>query len=73
MQAAGAALGLSLDSYELSKADDIDDTFKQAAVRSGGVAVLSGPLIFSQRDTVVGAAARHKVPASRRPAPASRS
>jgi ABC-type uncharacterized transport system substrate-binding protein len=63
MQAAGAALGLSLDSYELRTADDIDDAFKQAAVRSGGVAVLSGPLIFSQRETVVGAAARHKVPA----------
>jgi putative tryptophan/tyrosine transport system substrate-binding protein len=63
MQAAAVALRLVLDSLEVTRLEDFDAAFKEAAARSGGVAVLSGPLIFTHRDLVVAAAARHKVPA----------
>jgi putative ABC transport system substrate-binding protein len=63
MQAAAAALGLVLDSLEVTRSEDLDAVFKQAAAYSHGVVVLSGPLIFTNRDLVVAAAARHKVPA----------
>jgi putative tryptophan/tyrosine transport system substrate-binding protein len=62
MQAAAVALRLVLDSLEVTRLEDFDAAFKEAAARSGGVAVLSGPLIFTHRDLVVAAAARHKVP-----------
>jgi putative tryptophan/tyrosine transport system substrate-binding protein len=63
MQAAAVALRLVLDSLEVTRLEDFDAAFKEAAARSGGAAVLSGPLIFTHRDLVVAAAARHKVPA----------
>jgi len=63
MQAAAAALKVSLNSYELTQPGDIDGVFERAAERSRGVAVLSGPLIFRHRESIVAAAARHKLPA----------
>lgn len=63
IQAAAVRLRLVLDSFEVTRPDDIDAVFKKAANRTGGVAVLSGPLIFTHRERVVAAAARHKVPA----------
>ncbi|HXO70349.1 MAG TPA: ABC transporter substrate-binding protein, partial [Bradyrhizobium sp.] len=63
MQAAAVALGLVLDSLEVTRPEDLDAAFRQAAANSHGVVVLSGPLIFTNRDLVVAAAARHKVPA----------
>ena len=63
MQAAAATLRLVLDSFEVTRPDDIDAAFKKAANQTSGVAVLSGPLIFTHRERVVAAAARHKVPA----------
>jgi putative ABC transport system substrate-binding protein len=63
MQAAAAKLNLTLDSFEVTRPGDFDAAFKQAASRLGGVAVLSGPLIFANRELVVATAARHKVPA----------
>ena len=63
IQAAAVTLRLVLDSFEVTQPDDIDAAFKKAANRTGGVAVLSGPLIFTHRERVVAAAARHKVAA----------
>jgi putative ABC transport system substrate-binding protein len=63
MQAAAVELRLVLDSLEVTRPDDFDAAFKAAATNSHGVVVLSGPLIFTHRDLVVAAAARHKVPA----------
>ena len=63
IQAAAVTLRLVLDSFEVTQPDDIDAAFKKAANRTSGVAVLSGPLIFTHRERVVAAAARHKVPA----------
>ena len=37
--------------------------FKEASIHTGGVAVLSGPLIFANRERIVDAAARYEVPA----------
>ena len=61
LQTAAAELGLPIESFELTRPEDIDAAFKQASARVGGVAVLSGPLIFNQRERVVAAAVRHKV------------
>jgi putative tryptophan/tyrosine transport system substrate-binding protein len=63
MQKAAATLGLVLQSLEVTRPSDFDAAFKEAAARTSGVAVLSGPLIFAHREPVVAAAARHKVPA----------
>ena len=63
MQAAANELRLVLDSLEVTRPEDFDAAFKSAAARSGGVVVMSGPLIFAHRDRVVAAAVRHKVPA----------
>jgi putative ABC transport system substrate-binding protein len=63
MQATAATLGLMLDSLEVTRPEDFDAAFRQAAANSHGVAVLSGPLIFTHRDLIVAAAARHRVPA----------
>jgi putative ABC transport system substrate-binding protein len=63
MQAAAVALHLQLDSLAVTRVEDVDGAFKEAAARSKGVAVLSGPLIFTRRDAVVAAAARYKMPA----------
>jgi putative ABC transport system substrate-binding protein len=63
MKIAAAELRLVLDSLEVTRLEDFDAAFKTAASTSQGVVVLSGPLIFTHRDLVVAAAARHKVPA----------
>ena len=63
MQATAVELRLVLDSLEVTRPEDFDAAFKAAAATSQGVVVLSGPLIFTHRDLVVAAAARHKVPA----------
>ena len=63
MQEAAATLRLVLNSFEVTRPSDFDPAFKEAAARTSGVAVLSGPLIFTHREQVVAAAARHKVPA----------
>jgi putative ABC transport system substrate-binding protein len=63
IQSAAAALGVSLVSFEVTQPDDIEAAFKGAAETVTGAAVLSGPLIFAQRDRVVKAAAKHSVPA----------
>jgi putative ABC transport system substrate-binding protein len=62
MQQAAATLNLTLTSLEVTRPTDFDAVFKEAAARTSGVAVLSGPLIFAHREAVVAAAARHKVP-----------
>ena len=59
MLAAARTLGVPLQSYEVTQPDDIEGACKQAAADAGGVAVLSGPLIFSHRERIVAAAARH--------------
>jgi len=63
MKQAAATLNLKLTSLEVTRPADFDAAFKEAAARTGGVAVLSGPLIFAHREPVVAAAARYKVPA----------
>jgi putative ABC transport system substrate-binding protein len=63
MQQAAASLNLTLASLEVTRPADFDPVFKEAADRTSGVAVLSGPLIFANREPVTAAAARHKVPA----------
>jgi len=63
MKQAAATLNLTLTSLEVVRPADFDNAFKEAATRTSGVAVLSGPLIFARREAVVAAAARHRVPA----------
>jgi putative ABC transport system substrate-binding protein len=63
MQTTASELRLVLDSLEVRGLEEFDNAFKTAAANSHGVAVLSGPLIFTHRHLVVAAAARHKVPA----------
>jgi putative ABC transport system substrate-binding protein len=63
MQAAAATLRVAINSLEVMQPGDFDAAFKEAAARSEGVVVLSGPLIFTHRQSIVGAAARDKVPA----------
>jgi putative tryptophan/tyrosine transport system substrate-binding protein len=63
IQATAVALGLVLHSVEVTRSEDFDAAFKEAAATSQGAVVLSGPLVFTHRDLVVAAAARHKVPA----------
>jgi putative ABC transport system substrate-binding protein len=63
MQEAAATLRLTLASFEVARPSDLDAAFNEAADRTKGVAVLSGPLIFTHRERVVAAAARFKVPA----------
>jgi len=63
MQRAAASLNLTLSSFEVTRPSDFDAVFKEAASRTSGVVVLSGPLIFANREPVTAAAARHKVPA----------
>lgn len=63
MQQAATALHLTLSSLKVTRPGDFDAVFSEAAARTSGVAVLSGPLIFAHRESVVAAAARHKVPA----------
>jgi putative ABC transport system substrate-binding protein len=61
MQATADELHFMLDSLEVTRPEDFDAAFKAAAATSHGAVVLSGPLIFTHRDLVVAAAARHKV------------
>ena len=63
MQAAAATLRVGLHSFEVVQPEDFDGAFKEAAARSAGTVVLSGPLIFTHRQVIVAAAIRHKVPA----------
>src|SRR5215218_6409579 len=63
MQATAAELRLTLHPIEVTRPEDFDAAFRTAAETSQAVAVLSGPLVFTHRDLVVAAAARHKVPA----------
>jgi putative ABC transport system substrate-binding protein len=63
MQQAAVTLNRTLISLEVTGPGDFDRVFREAAARTGGVAVLSGPLIFAHRGAVVAAAARQKVPA----------
>lgn len=63
MQQAAATLNLTLTSLMVTRPADFDAVFREAATRTSGVAVLSGPLIFAHRERVVAAAARHMVPA----------
>jgi putative ABC transport system substrate-binding protein len=63
ISSAAAMLRVPLNSFELKQPDELDVVFKKAAVRCGGVAVLSGPLIFTHRESVVATAARHQLPA----------
>ena len=60
MQTTASELRLVLDSLEVRGREGFDDAFKTAAANSHGVAVLSGPLIFTHRHLVVAVAARHK-------------
>jgi putative ABC transport system substrate-binding protein len=62
VQAAASALGLALDSFEVTRSEDFDIAFKEAAATSRGAVVLSGALTFAYRHALVAAAARHKVP-----------
>lgn len=63
MQAAAGTLRVALESFEVTRPEDFEVTFKRAAIHTGGVAVLSGPLVFTHRERIVAAAAQHKVPA----------
>jgi putative ABC transport system substrate-binding protein len=63
IQAAAVTLGTTLTSFEVTQPGDFDAAFKEASTLGSGVAVLSGPLIFANRELVIAAAARHKVPA----------
>lgn len=63
MQQAATALNLTLASLKVTQPGDFDAVFGEAAARTRGVAVLSGPLIFANREPVVAAAARQRVPA----------
>ena len=63
VQAAAATLRVELHSFEVAQPGDFDGAFKDAAARSVGTVVLSGPLIFTHRQIIVEAAIRHKVPA----------
>jgi putative tryptophan/tyrosine transport system substrate-binding protein len=63
MEAAATTLRVELHSFEVVQPGDFDGAFKEAAARSAGTVVLSGPLIFTHRQVIVAAAIRHKVPA----------
>jgi putative ABC transport system substrate-binding protein len=63
MHAAARDLRLTLSSFEVLQAADLDTAFKNAAAQTAGVAVLSGPLIFAHRDQVAATAAQHRTPA----------
>ena len=63
MREAAATLRLTLASFEVARPSDLDAALKDAADRTKGVAMLSGPLIFTHRERVVAAAARFRVPA----------
>jgi putative ABC transport system substrate-binding protein len=63
IQEGARTLRLALSSFEVRHPSDLDMVFKEAAARTGGVAVLSGPMIFTHREQVVAIAARHKIPA----------
>ena len=59
-----SSLGFSVELRPVEMSHDQSVFLWQAAdAHSGGVAVLSGPLVFRHRDLVVAAAARHRIPA----------
>lgn len=61
LQAAATARQLAIESFEVAKAEDYEAAFERASARVDGMAVLSGPLAFANRDLVVAAALKHKV------------
>ena len=63
LKAAASSLNLPLQSFEVMRPDQYDAAFAEAKARGLGVAVLSGAMAFSNREIIVAAAARHKVPA----------
>jgi len=63
LQAAAKALHFSLESFEVTRSEDLDPAFQAASQRTGAVAVLNSPIMVQNFDFVVAAAARHKVPA----------
>jgi putative ABC transport system substrate-binding protein len=64
LQAAADALRLAVASFEVTRREDFDGAFARAAASGPlAVAVLNSPAIISNRDAIVAAAARHKVPA----------
>lgn len=63
LQAAVAALHLTLKSFEVTRAEDIDGAFKAAASRSDGVVVLNTPMVVLHREAITAAAARYTLPA----------
>jgi putative ABC transport system substrate-binding protein len=62
LRVAADRLGLAVESFEVVRAADYDDAFRQASARVEATAVLSGPLAFANRQAITAAAARHKVP-----------
>lgn len=62
MQAAADELKFRLDSFEVRTPDDFDPAFEKAAAQTRGAVVMSGPLIFSNRDRIIAVAARHRLP-----------
>jgi putative ABC transport system substrate-binding protein len=63
--AAAAALGIELYILEASTEDDLNAVFAASAkLRAGGLVVAPDPFFDSQRDRLVGLAARHAVPAN---------
>jgi putative ABC transport system substrate-binding protein len=63
LQTAASTLRMALESFEVRLQEDFEPAFKAAHARTGGVAVLNGPVVVQHRELVVAAAARHKVPA----------
>jgi putative ABC transport system substrate-binding protein len=63
LQTAASALNLELHSLQVLSPDQYDEAFRQASLRAGRVAVLSGPMAFRNREIIIAAAARHKVAA----------
>lgn len=57
-------LGIALDYRDVAHAQDIEPAFRAAVERrAGGVLVLTGPLLASERVRVVALARRHRLPA----------
>jgi putative ABC transport system substrate-binding protein len=61
LQAAVATLRLALESFEVTRPEDLDGAFRAAAARTDGVIVLNTSVTVLHREATVAAAARHKV------------
>jgi putative ABC transport system substrate-binding protein len=63
VQAAASALGLTIQPWEIRRADDFDRVFTaMAKQRLGGVYVISGRLVTSNRKQIVGFALKSRLP-----------